>query len=76
MNSSSLPRGVRLLAAGTVVNALGNGLYLPLSLVLLGTLSELSLTTVGVVLTGAMIASLALMPSVACWSTAAAPREC
>lgn len=55
-------RDVRLLATATFVNALGSGLYLPLSLILLGALSGLPLTTVGIVLTAAMACSLALMP--------------
>lgn len=44
------------------MNSLGSGLYLPLSLVLLSALSGLPLTTIGVVLTVAMMCSLALMP--------------
>ena len=47
-------RQVRLLSAGIVVNSLGNGLYLPLSLVLLHSLSGLSLSTIGALLTVAM----------------------
>lgn len=52
----------RILAAGVVVNSLGNGLYFPLALVLLDHLTDLGLRTVGAMLTVAACVGLATMP--------------
>lgn len=53
-----------LLVVGTAVNALGSGVYLPLSLLILSGMSGLSITAVGLTLTLAQFVAVAAMPLV------------
>ncbi|MGN6574953.1 MAG: MFS transporter, partial [Nocardioides sp.] len=55
-------RNRHLLAWSTAVNALGNGAYLPFSLVLLVELTGIPLARVGLTMTAAALLALALMP--------------
>lgn len=52
------------LVVGTAVNALGSGVYLPLSLLVLSGMSGLTVAAVGVILTLAQLFALAVMPLV------------
>ncbi len=58
-----LSRNRRLLGYSTAINALGNGAYLPFSLLLMAGLTGLPLTTVGLTMTVAALVALGSMPA-------------
>ncbi|MER7003240.1 MFS transporter [Dactylosporangium sp. NPDC000555] len=60
MSVTTLQR--RLLVASTAVNAVGNGAYLPVALLLLAAVTGIDLITVGVVLTAGQLLALLVMP--------------
>jgi|GEM_PF-5214176 len=57
-------RNITLLVLGTAINAIGSGVYLPLSMLILREMSSLSIVAVGLTLTLAQVVAVVIMPFV------------